>query len=59
MPEFLLIKFLRRGNKWSEILPKEGLGPSARHLFKIPVTPAFNYVKIHMYPDGGIVSPSS
>jgi allantoicase len=45
-----------RDNKWSEILPKVGLGPSTRHLFKIPDTPLFNYVKIHIYPDGGIVS---
>lgn len=43
-------------NKWSEILPKVGLGPGTRHLFKIPDTPPFNYLKIHIYPDGGIVS---
>jgi len=40
--------------RWSEIIPRVGLGPSSRHLFKVPTTPAFNYVKIHMYPDGGI-----
>ncbi|KAF8813811.1 allantoicase [Phlegmacium glaucopus] len=40
--------------RWSEIMPRVGLGPSSHHLFKVPTTPAFNYVKIHMYPDGGI-----
>ena len=53
---FFFGSLLKRDNKWSKLLPKVDLGPSARHLFKIPVTPAFNYVKIHMYPDGGIVS---
>jgi allantoicase len=41
---------------WTEILPKVPLGPSSRHLFKIPDTTGFNYVKLNMYPDGGIVS---
>ena len=54
--KLLLGSFLMGGFKWSEILPKVGLGPSTRHLFKIPETPPYNYVKIHMYPDGGIVS---
>ncbi|KAH0827389.1 galactose-binding domain-like protein [Lanmaoa asiatica] len=39
---------------WTEILPKVPLGPSSRHLFKIPDTTRFNYVKVNMYPDGGI-----
>ncbi|KIM45234.1 hypothetical protein M413DRAFT_441917 [Hebeloma cylindrosporum] len=41
-------------SRWSEILPRTDLGPDSRHLFKIDSTPSFNYVKIHMYPDGGI-----
>ncbi|KAF8550900.1 Allantoicase [Imleria badia] len=39
---------------WTEILPKVPLGPSSQHLFKIPDTTHFNYVKLNMYPDGGI-----
>ncbi|KIP04204.1 hypothetical protein PHLGIDRAFT_109867, partial [Phlebiopsis gigantea 11061_1 CR5-6] len=39
---------------WEEILPKTNLGPSSRHLFKIPQTSRVNYVKLNMYPDGGI-----
>lgn len=41
--------------QWLEILPKVDLGPNSRHLFKIPATTSVNYVKINMYPDGGIV----
>ncbi|QRV94187.1 allantoicase [Ceratobasidium sp. AG-Ba] len=41
--------------RWEEILPKVDLGPSSRHLFKIPQTKeAFTHVKLNMYPDGGI-----
>jgi len=43
--------------QWTEILPRSNLGPDSRHLFKVPATPCVNYVKIHMHPDGGIVSP--
>ncbi|EIM81146.1 Allantoicase [Stereum hirsutum FP-91666 SS1] len=39
---------------WHEILPKVDLGPSSRHLFKVPETKGINYVKLNMYPDGGI-----
>lgn len=41
-----------------EILPKVPLGPNSRHLFKIPETTKFNFVRLNMYPDGGIVSIS-
>ncbi|EMD37856.1 hypothetical protein CERSUDRAFT_105740 [Gelatoporia subvermispora B] len=41
-------------SRWSEILPTVGLGPSSRHLFKVPPTAGVNYVKLNMYPDGGI-----
>ncbi|PPR05855.1 hypothetical protein CVT26_010135 [Gymnopilus dilepis] len=40
--------------RWVEVLPNAPLGPNSRHLFKIPATSPVNYVKIHMYPDGGI-----
>jgi allantoicase len=41
--------------QWIELLPKVDLGPSSRHLFKIPESSRVNYVKLNMYPDGGIV----
>ncbi|KZT08359.1 allantoicase [Laetiporus sulphureus 93-53] len=41
-------------HRWTEILPKVDLGPSSRHLFKINAIPMVNYVKLNMYPDGGI-----
>ncbi|KIY44484.1 Allantoicase [Fistulina hepatica ATCC 64428] len=40
--------------RWTEILPKVKLGPSSRHLFKIPETFRANFVKLKMHPDGGI-----
>ncbi|KAF8348316.1 allantoicase [Amanita rubescens] len=40
--------------RWTDILPKVPLGPNSRHLFKIPVTGDLNFVKLNMYPDGGI-----
>ncbi|KAG2747366.1 Allantoicase [Suillus brevipes Sb2] len=39
---------------WMEILPRVPLGPSQRHLFKIPETARVKFVKLNMYPDGGI-----
>ncbi|KZT26690.1 allantoicase [Neolentinus lepideus HHB14362 ss-1] len=41
-------------SRWKKILPKVPLGPNSRHLFKITETPGFNYIKLNMYPDGGI-----
>ncbi|KAL6310380.1 allantoicase [Sparassis latifolia] len=41
-------------SRWSEILAKVALSPSSRHLFKIPPSSGVNYVKLNMYPDGGI-----
>ncbi|KAI0630338.1 Allantoicase [Trametes polyzona] len=40
--------------RWEEILPKVNLGPSSRHLFTVPPSRGVNYVKLNMYPDGGI-----
>ncbi|KAI0645675.1 allantoicase [Trametes meyenii] len=40
--------------RWEEVLPKVGLGPSSRHLFTVPPSKGVNYVKLNMYPDGGI-----
>ncbi|KAL5485308.1 DAL2 [Sanghuangporus weigelae] len=42
-------------SRWTEILPKVPLGPDSRHLFKIARSSnPYNYVKLNMYPDGGI-----
>ena len=37
-------------------MPKTPTGPSQRHFFKLekPTAGAYNYVKLHQYPDGGI-----
>ncbi|KAI6121399.1 galactose-binding domain-like protein [Pisolithus sp. B1] len=43
-----------RNAQWTEILPRVPLGPSARHLFSVPESSRYNYVKLNMYPDGGI-----
>ncbi|KAI0305441.1 Allantoicase [Multifurca ochricompacta] len=40
--------------RWTEVLPRVSLGPSARHFFTVPETQPVNYVKLNMYPDGGI-----
>ncbi|RDB25286.1 putative allantoicase [Hypsizygus marmoreus] len=40
--------------RWTEVLPRVDLGPNSRHLFTIPDSAAVNYVKLNMYPDGGI-----
>ncbi|POW11502.1 hypothetical protein PSTT_05244 [Puccinia striiformis] len=41
--------------EWRELLPVVQLGPSARHLFKIPETEkGYRYLKLNILPDGGI-----
>ncbi|KAG6833533.1 hypothetical protein H0H87_005184 [Tephrocybe sp. NHM501043] len=45
-------------DQWTEVLPKVDMGPNSRHLFSIAESQAVNYVKLNMYPDGGIVSQS-
>ncbi|KAJ7703008.1 galactose-binding domain-like protein [Mycena rosella] len=40
--------------RWVEVLPKEAMLPNSRHLFRVPETPGVNFVKLNMYPDGGI-----
>ncbi|KAG6903107.1 hypothetical protein C0995_006294 [Termitomyces sp. Mi166 len=40
--------------RWTEVLPKVDLGPNSRHLFTITESHPVNYVKLNMYPDGGI-----
>ncbi|OAV96256.1 hypothetical protein PTTG_03462 [Puccinia triticina 1-1 BBBD Race 1] len=41
--------------QWCELLPVVPLGPSARHLFKIPETgKGYRYLKLTIIPDGGV-----
>ncbi|EHS63942.1 uncharacterized protein PGTG_21958 [Puccinia graminis f. sp. tritici CRL 75-36-700-3] len=41
--------------QWHELLPVVPLGPSARHLFKIPETKKeYRYLKLNIIPDGGV-----
>ncbi|KAG6866700.1 hypothetical protein C0991_011359 [Blastosporella zonata] len=40
--------------RWTEVLPKVDMGPNSRHLLTIAESQAVNYVKLNMYPDGGI-----
>ncbi|KAJ7859725.1 allantoicase [Mycena leptocephala] len=44
----------KEDSRWVEVLPKQAMGPSSRHLFRIPETTGVNFVKLNMYPDGGI-----
>jgi len=41
-------------NRWQEIMPRTPLGPNSRHLFSISPTKSVNFVRLNMYPDGGI-----
>ncbi|KAI9511165.1 Allantoicase [Russula earlei] len=40
--------------RWTEVLPKVPLQPSARHFFTVPETQAVNCVKLNIHPDGGV-----
>lgn len=58
-PQVCLTAFLCSTNthlsKWTEVLQRVPLGPNSRHLFKLAhSTTPVNYVKLNMYPDGGI-----
>ncbi|KAJ7187993.1 galactose-binding domain-like protein [Mycena filopes] len=44
----------KEDSRWVEVLPKQAMGPNSRHLFRIPDTTGANFVKLNMYPDGGI-----
>lgn len=39
---------------WKEVLPRTHLGPNSRHLFKVPPTDVVNFVKLKIFPDGGV-----
>ncbi|EAU91039.2 allantoicase [Coprinopsis cinerea okayama7 len=39
---------------WKEVLPRTRLGPNSRHMFKVPTTDVANFVKLKIYPDGGV-----
>ncbi len=39
---------------WTEILPKQDLGPGVQHLFDIENTEEWTHIRLHIYPDGGV-----
>ena len=43
-----------RGGPWSEIVPQTPLQPHARHVFDTTARPATSYVRLNIYPDGGV-----
>jgi allantoicase len=40
--------------KWTEILPSTKLGPSAHHFLPIATPGVFNYLRLNIFPDGGV-----
>lgn len=40
--------------RWSQALARVDLGPDSQHLFKTSESSPVNYVKLNIYPDGGI-----
>jgi allantoicase len=40
--------------KWRELLPSQGLGPSAHHYFPVDDSEAVTHVRLNIYPDGGV-----
>ncbi|KAF8919855.1 galactose-binding domain-like protein [Mucidula mucida] len=40
--------------RWTELLAKMDCGPNAHHYVQIPDSAPVNYLKLNMYPDGGI-----
>lgn len=40
--------------KWTEIVPASKLGPSAHHFIPAGAEGVFNYLRLNIYPDGGV-----
>ena len=40
--------------KWTQLLGKKKLGPSRNHSFKSKNKSVFNYIKLNIFPDGGV-----
>ena len=40
--------------QWTEIVPPTTLGSSAHHFVAVEADQPYNYLRLHMYPDGGI-----
>src|SRR5262245_43178708 len=40
--------------KWTKILPQTKLGPSAHHFLPIQASGVFNYLRLNIFPDGGV-----
>lgn len=39
---------------WQEILPKSPLSPGSRNFFAVNKPDRWNYLRLHIYPDGGV-----
>ena len=59
-PEFATIegcysanKSLKK-NKWTNILKKKKLHPNKKHSFKSNSNKTFNFIRLNIFPDGGI-----
>lgn len=40
--------------RWTNILPKQALGPSAQHLIAIDCPERWTHVRLNIFPDGGV-----
>lgn len=40
--------------QWVEIVPPTSLGPSAHHLVEVADEQHYNWLRLHIYPDGGV-----
>jgi allantoicase len=43
-----------RDPAWREIVAPMSLGPSAHHYVPVPPSGPYNYLRLHIYPDGGV-----
>ena len=39
---------------WTEIVPSTSLGPNAHHFAAVDDAGTYNYLRLHIYPDGGV-----
>ena len=40
--------------RWTEIVPRMGLGPDAHHFVAVANDDAWTHVRLHIFPDGGV-----
>ena len=59
-PEFVTIEGCYENNKslnktiWTNILKKKKLDPNTKHYFKSNANQTFNFIRLNIFPDGGI-----